>query len=114
MEFIGLRLPKPLSDQVKAVAKKKDSSVSDLVRDFIELGLRIESLEDSPNKDKKLQALIYKMTLECGMLSRELIKNQTQISEDDRQRILTNTSKKSQEIIEHYLGDDAFKKESLD
>jgi len=108
MAYIGIRLSEDILDKAKAFANQKNKKLSTFLRELIELGLKIEEMSDSPNPEKKLQALTYKATLESNMLSRAILRSQSKITDEEKRDLLLNASKKSQDLVEKYLGVNAF------
>jgi len=112
LTVVSLRLPNELLADIQKRADEKKQRVSQYLRHLIELGLRIEDLSDSPDEKKNLEALVYKMVIETGLLCRSMIKEDQNMAAETRDKILRQNALKAQEIVEYHLGEEIFKKES--
>ena len=80
------------------------------LRYLIELGLRIEELSNTPNPEKKLEALVYKSSLENILLTRVLLRKNTELNEEEKRELLREASKTASETVRSYCGQNALDK----
>ena len=110
LSILSVRMATDIIDQLNKYAEGKKKNLSACLRYLIELGLRVEELTNTPNPEKKLEALVYKSCLENILLTRVLLRKNTELDDEDKKELLREASKTASETVRGYCGKDALDK----
>ena len=107
LEAFSLRLPEPLLKKVKTNSEKNGQQCSDYLRHLIELGLRIEEIQNKAEEpQKKLEALVYKSVLENVMLTRAIVRSSPHLQKEQQETYLKKSRETAIRTVREFWGDD--------
>lgn len=112
MKVYAVRIQDKVMREIQKKAKKDDKKASEVIRDLIDTGLKIDTFSDeNTSKAKaelleKLQRIVYQMTLENTLVSREMMHLIDRDNQDNVENIINNCRQKSRELVAKYMGDE--------
>ena len=106
--YVRIRLSEKLVTKIKAQAEREQQKFNEQLRHLIELGLRVEELQETETSpDKKLEALVYQAVLENVMLTRALLRNAPYVPPEKLEVYLSKAKLNAAEKVKGFLGENS-------